>query len=385
MEILSGVEIDLCIPSFPEIKDIFKTSTAAVEGLLSVNLFTNCLGALIAGTLGDKYGRKPIILYGLALFIFGSALCVFAANYQMLLLGRILQGFGISCPACLAYVIIPDTYDVKTHQKMLGLLNFFATASMAIAPVIGSHIALYFGWRGNFGFCLLCGVFCFVLGYFFLPPAGVVKSCREVSFMCKYFEILQNPKSLHYLMVICFFIVGYWVFIGMAPILYCKDFGVPLRHFGFYQGALAFTLAVVSLLSERLITFFGQKKCFYGSVAVCVVSLVLIAILVVTNVAHPGLITFAMVFLSAGIVCPVNILCPYAYKVVPEDKGKLNALIMSLKMAVISFLIQFTSFVYSGNFRIVGIVVAMTLIFAIAMSRRLLRIDPILSNPSENP
>jgi DHA1 family bicyclomycin/chloramphenicol resistance-like MFS transporter len=380
MEILSGIEIDLCVPSFPEIQSLFKTSTIAIEGLLSINLFTNCVGALIAGTLGDRYGRKPIILYGLMLFIFGSALCALALNYPMLLIGRFIQGFGISCPACLAYVIIPDTYDVKTHQKMLGLLNFFATASMAIAPVIGSHIALYFGWRGNFSFCLLCGIICFVLGYFFLPQGK--KNDRASVLILEYFEVLKNKKAVHYLFVICFFIIGYWVFIGMAPILYCKDFGVPLRHFGFYQGALAAALAIVSLLSERLITYLGRKKCFCWSVAVCVVSLVFIAILVATNSRNPGLITFAMVLMSAGIVCPINILCPYAYKVVPEDKGKLNALIMSFKMASISFLIQLTSFFYSGNFRIIGSVVAMTLVFAIFMSRRLLRLDPVLGAES---
>jgi DHA1 family bicyclomycin/chloramphenicol resistance-like MFS transporter len=77
MEILSGIEIDLCIPSFPELQNLFKISTSATEALLSINLFTNCIGALIAGSLGGRYGRKQIILSGLMLFIFGSALCVF--------------------------------------------------------------------------------------------------------------------------------------------------------------------------------------------------------------------------------------------------------------------------------------------------------------------
>jgi DHA1 family bicyclomycin/chloramphenicol resistance-like MFS transporter len=375
MEILSGVEIDLCIPSFPEIKDLFKTSTAAVEALLSINLFTNCIGALIAGTLGDRYGRKPIIMYGLLVFILGSALCVLAQNYQMLFAGRLIQGFGISCPACLAYVIIPDTYDIKTHQKMLGLLNFFATASMAVAPVIGSHIALYFGWRGNFSFCLLCGVACFILGYFFLPQGkkndGVSLNFRE------YVDILKNKKAVLYLITVCFFVVGYWVFTGMAPILYLKDIGVQLKYFGFYQGALAASLAITSLLSERLITYFGQKRCFYGSVSICVASLSFITILVAANSMTPKLITLAMVLMTTGIVLPVNILCPYAYQVVPDGKGKLNALMMSIKMAGISSLIQLTSMHYSGNFRIIGSVVALTLIAAIFTSWRLLRVDPV--------
>jgi DHA1 family bicyclomycin/chloramphenicol resistance-like MFS transporter len=382
IEILSCIEIDICIPSFPELQNLFKISTSATEALLSINLFTNCIGALIAGSLGDRYGRKPIILYGLLLFIFGSALCALAQNYPMLLMGRLIQGFGISCPACLAYVIIPDTYDINTHRKMLGLLNFFATASMAVAPIIGSHIALFFGWRGNFSFCLLCGAVSFILGYFLLPP-GKKNESSSIG-VREYFDVLKNKKAVHYLFVICFFVIGYWVFIGMAPILYCKDFGIPLKHFGFYQGSLAASLAIVSLLSERLITYFGPKKCFYISIATCVGSLIFIAILVATNSQAPKLITLAMVFMSAGIVCPVNILCPYAYKVVPDDKGKFNALVMSFKMMSISVLVQITSFFYSGNFRSIGSVVAMTLVFVIFMSWRLLKIDPVLNEESQH-
>ncbi|MDR1233938.1 MAG: MFS transporter [Holosporales bacterium] len=382
MEILSGIEVDLCIPSFPEIQGLFKTSTIAIEGLLSINLLTNCVGALIAGTLGDRYGRKPIIMYGLALFIFGSAICAMASNYTMLLIGRFIQGFGISCPACLAYVIIPDTYDVKTHQKMLGLLNFYATASMAVAPVIGSHIALYFGWRGNFSFCLLCGIVCFILGYFILPPGK--RNANLALGLGGYLTVLKNRKVVFYILTICFFVIGYWIFIGMAPILYCKDFGVQLKHFGFYQGALAATLAIVSLLSERLITYFGQNKCFWGSVAMICISIVSIVLLVATNTSSPGLITVAMMLYVGGSVCPVNILCPYAYKTAPEDMGKLNALIMAFKMMAISLLIQATSSFYSGNFRSIGIVVALTLVLVIFLSWRLLKMDSVLDGDYTN-
>jgi DHA1 family bicyclomycin/chloramphenicol resistance-like MFS transporter len=377
IEILSCIEIDICIPSFPELQSLFKISTSATEALLSINLFTNCVGSLIAGILGDRYGRKPIILYGLMLFIFGSALCVLAQNYQMLLMGRLIQGFGISCPACLAYVIIPDTYDINTHRKMLGLLNFFATASMAIAPVIGSHIALFFGWRGNFSFCLFCGVVCFILGYFLLPPG---KKNDSVSLkLSEYFTVLKNKKAVFYILAICFFVIGYYVFVGMASILYCRDFGVPLKHFGFYQLAPAAALAIVSLLGERLITHFGKKECFWGSVALVAMSIVFIMILVATNCKNPMLITSAMVIYVAGTICPVNILSPHAYNAVPEAMGKFAALIVSFKMMAISVLVQVTSCFYSGNFRSIGSVVAMTLVFVIFMSWRLLKIDPVLS------
>lgn len=125
--ILSAMEIDICVPSFPEIQSVYGISSSAVEFLLGINLLAHGIGALVAGNLGDRYGRKPIILSGLALFLFGSLTCALAQSYSMLLAGRLFQGIGIACPTVLAYVIIPDTYDIKTRQKLLGLLHFFTT------------------------------------------------------------------------------------------------------------------------------------------------------------------------------------------------------------------------------------------------------------------
>jgi hypothetical protein len=135
-------------------------------------------------------------------------------------------------------------------------------------------------------------------------------------------------------------------------------------------------------LSERLITYFGQKKCFYESITLIALSVIFMVVLVARNNRNPGLITSAMVLYVSGSVCPINILCPHAYMVVPGGKGKLNALVMSFKMASISFLVQITSYFYSENFRSIGSVVALTLIFVIFMSWRLLKIDPILSSES---
>ncbi|MDR0647009.1 MAG: MFS transporter [Puniceicoccales bacterium] len=376
MEILSGIEIDICVPSFPEIQHTFTTSTFAVEGLLSVNLFTNCIGALMAGNLGDRYGRKPIILCGLVLFILGSLMCTSAPHYSVLFMGRMIQGLGISCPACLAYVIIPDIYDIKTHQRLLGLLNFFTTASMAIAPVIGSHITLYCGWRGNFGFCCICGILLFVLGYRFLPPGE--KNDAVSLRLSEYLHILKNKKAMHYVFTICFFVIGYWVFVALAPILYRKDLGVQLEHFGFYQGTLATVFAIISLLNERLFHYFGIKKCFWGSIVLVIASLVFIVALVWMDARNPVLITTAMALMSAGLICPVNILCPYAYNAAPKEKGKLNAMIIAVKLISISLLVQFISFFYAGSFQIIGWVVALTMMIALWGSWRLLKMDPIL-------
>jgi DHA1 family bicyclomycin/chloramphenicol resistance-like MFS transporter len=302
-------------------------------------------------------------------------LCAFALNYQMLFTGRMIQGVGMSSSAYLAYVIIPDTYDIKTHQKLLGLLNFFATASMAVAPVVGSHIALYCGWRGNFTFCLIFGILLFVLGYFFLPPGK--KNDKVLLSLSEYLNVLKNKKAMTYIFTICFFVVGYWVFIGMAPILYLNDLGVKLEHFGFYQGTMATVFAIVSLISERLFARFGTRKCFSISIVVISASLVFMTTLILMNSRSPLLITGAMALTSAGLICPVNILWPYVFNAAPNEKGKVNSLFTFVKMVSISVLVQSTGYFYSGSFRIIGSIVVLTLIMALYGSQKLLKIDPI--------
>ncbi|GHU24789.1 hypothetical protein FACS189472_17820 [Alphaproteobacteria bacterium] len=130
----------------------------------------------------------------------------------------------------LTYVIIPDTYNIKTHQKLLGLLNFFTTLAMAVAPIIGGYTTLLFGWRGNFYLLLFLGILCYVLGYFFLPT-GVKNNDVSVN-LIEYAKVLKNKKAMLYVFTICSFAIGYWTFIAISPLLYVNDLGVKLEHCG---------------------------------------------------------------------------------------------------------------------------------------------------------
>src|SRR5476651_2551504 len=85
MDLLTGMEFDLFVPSFPELQSHFSLSPFWVEALLSVNFIGYCLSLFFVGGLADRYGRKPIILLGLMTFIIGSLLCLWAASYQFLL------------------------------------------------------------------------------------------------------------------------------------------------------------------------------------------------------------------------------------------------------------------------------------------------------------
>src|SRR5579863_2596202 len=96
MDLLAGMEFDLFVPSFPELQSQFSLSPFLVEALLSVNFVGYCLSLFLVGGLADHYGRKPIILPGLLIFIIGSVFCLWAVSFSFLFVGRFLQGIGIA-------------------------------------------------------------------------------------------------------------------------------------------------------------------------------------------------------------------------------------------------------------------------------------------------
>ena len=162
------------------------------ELLLGVNLTAYCITSLIVGNLGDRYGRRPIIILGLLIFNLGSLFCVFANNYAVILFGRFLQGCGISSVAVLVYVVLADIYSVQEQQRLMGILNGTIALSMAIAPVISSYVNLFWGWRSNFVLLLIVGLISLMLGILFIPKEKLIKNTY---FFKRIYTYLQIAKS----------------------------------------------------------------------------------------------------------------------------------------------------------------------------------------------
>lgn len=361
MCILTGIEVDLFVPSFPELQNTFSLTPFMVELTLGVNLTAHCITSFLVGNLGDRYGRKPVILVGLFIFILGSLFCVFADQYWQLLFGRFLQGIGISAPAVLSYLIIADMYSVEEQQRIMGVLNGTITMAMAFAPVLGSYISFYFHWQGSFVLFLILGLLCALLGHQFLPR-GNLNSEVKISFK-EYLPILQSSKALTYIFCICFLVLGYWVFIGISPILYIKDLNVSLKDFGLYQGSMATIFAIVSFSSSYFLKKYGQRKCFVFSMVTLVFFIVCIFLLILSNCIDPLLVTIVMQLLALGIIFPINILWPLSLEVIPEAKGRIAALIVGSRLFLTAAGLQIVSYFYQGTFISLGIsLFVMTLI-----------------------
>lgn len=366
MDLLTGMEFDLFVPSFPELQTHFHLSPFWVEALLSVNFIGYCLSLILVGELADRYGRKPIILFGLLIFVFGSILCLCTQSYLFILAGRFLQGVGIAAPAILSFLIIADSYSLREQQFLMAMLNGSLNVAAAIAPVIGSYLTLYFAWQSNFLALLILGCISLILSMLFIPSYQLSQAKKTFSLQ-EYFALFHSKPLLLLIIHMLFIFTPYWIFVGMSPLLYMKDLGVSLAHFGYYQGVLALVFALGSVLYGLLIRHytFAQKKMLTLALQILIASLIGIVVTAVLNTTNPLLITLAILFFVIGQIIPSTILYPLSLNLMPEAKGRISAILQGGRLILTAFSLQLAGHFYQGSFQNIGIIIASSIFIGI--------------------
>lgn len=360
MDLLTGMEFDLFVPSFPELQSHFNLTPSWVEALLSVNFVGYFISLIFLGDLSDRYGRKPIILLGLMIFIVGSILCLWPPSYEFLLAGRFLQGVGVAAPAILSFLIIADSYPLKEQQFLMAVLNGSLNLATGAAPVLGSYVTLYFHWQGNFAVLLLMGLAVLTMTLLFIPSHTLPQHREALSMRgLRGYAVLFSSRPLVLLMAnILFLFVPYWIFVGMSPLLYMKDLGVSLSHFGYYQGVLAIVFALGSILFGLIIKNIAYEHKSILRIAICIhmVSLCILAIVTWLDKPGPLLITLAFLPFIIGQIIPSNILYPLSLNFMPHAKARVSAIIQGGRLILTSIGLQIAGYLYVGSFQNIGII-----------------------------
>lgn len=361
VSILSSCEVDLFVPSISAIRNYFQVSPFAVEWLMSLNLLTYCLFCLIAGSLGDRYGRKIITLYGLILFVIGSILCVITDTFAILLLGRAIQGVGISV-TMLSYVIIADHYDILNQQRLMGYVNAISAITMSIAPVIGGVLTFHFGWRSNFIFLLALGVVAYYYSQRYLYNDH---SNKKVALWRSYIPLLKDRRIVLMVLFNATLSTPYWSYVAITPILFVEDLGVSLQTFGLYQGANALVFGTISIFCTNITQKYGEDKVL--QISMWLVFLFMCSLLAFGLFSYNDALLFTIIAVSwgAAIVFPVNLIYPYALAIQPEAKGRMSSLIQSARLFLSAISIAVASYFYDAT--IVPIAIAMVLNMSVCL------------------
>lgn len=158
--LLSPMAIDIYLPSMPIMAKEFGVSSSAIQSTLALFLFAMGIGQIVIGPLADKFGRRPVLMCGILLYIASSLLAVWAEVFSVLQVARVLQGFAACAASIVVFSAVRDCYSSQQSPNIYSYLNGAICVVPALAPTIGGLLALAFGWRSNF---ILMAVYALVI------------------------------------------------------------------------------------------------------------------------------------------------------------------------------------------------------------------------------
>jgi len=165
------IAMNMYLPALPAIQAHFATSASVMQLSLSLFLAAMALGQLVAGPLSDLFGRRPVLIVGLTMFVVASILCAVAPNATLLIVGRVLQGLGGCTGIVLSRAIVRDIVGTATAASMIGYVTMGIAIAPLITPTIGGLIYEFSSWQFIFVFMTVAGVLSLLATIFRLPES----------------------------------------------------------------------------------------------------------------------------------------------------------------------------------------------------------------------
>lgn len=315
---LQPLSTDLYLASLPHLADEFRVTPAAVQQTLSLFVLGFGTAQLISGPLSDRFGRRPILLWGLGIYLFASLGCALAPTLPFLVAARFVQAIGCCTAIVVARALIRDVYAPAEGAQMIAKASSLLSIAPLVGPVLGGYLQVGFGWRAAFVFHTL---FCIALGaaaWHLLAETNRQRdpqATRIVRLAATYRRIASAdffwaaalPGALSYAAI--------FVFISGSSFVLIDVLGVPTEIYGYcfafgVIGYLAGTLACRHLLAR--VTIEGALRL---GTALSLASGLLFAALALSGVHHWGVVLLCQ-FLTMG-AHGINFPCAQSGAVAP--------------------------------------------------------------------
>ena len=147
---LGPLSTDMYLPALPTLMRAFGAGVAPAQFTLSVFLMGFAFGQLLIGPLSDRFGRRPVLLWGMALYAVASVVCATAGDFQQLTAARLFQALGACCGPVVGRAVVRDVYGRERAARMFAYMAMAMAAAPAVAPMIGGFLTQWPGWRGIF-------------------------------------------------------------------------------------------------------------------------------------------------------------------------------------------------------------------------------------------
>src|ERR1700678_745370 len=280
---LNPLAMDMMLPALPDIASAFHiNSLNKPQEVLSAFLIGFGIGQFIMGPLSDRFGRRPVLIDGMALYCIASVLAIYAPSFETLLLARVLQGLGTSATRVIATSIVRDCYAGRRMASVMSLAMMVFIAVPVIAPSFGQAVMLLTRWRGIFIALMLYGVLALIWSALRMPetlPVSERKSLAIRDVLGAFRQTVTNRQTLGYALAAGGVQGSLFAFVFSSQQVFTEIYGLG-RYFPVAFAAIAIGVAVAGFLNARFVGRLGMRVISHAALVgfVAVAGIMLLAV-----------------------------------------------------------------------------------------------------------
>ena len=228
LNMTAPLSTDMYLPSFPTMMDEFGVTAGVLNLTLVGFFFFFAVGMLVFGPFSDRYGRKPVLVAGLGLYLAASLACAGAGSIWQLILFRVLQALGAGCMVSVSTALVKDCFDGRMRGTILATIQSMSVVAPMLAPIIGAFIVQYATWRTTFlvlAGISLCSLTAALLLQEPLPPGARLRG-PILGSLGRLFVVARNPSFTSLLLVVALIPAGFMAYISVSSYIYQDFFGL---------------------------------------------------------------------------------------------------------------------------------------------------------------
>ena len=265
------LSIDMYLPALPVIAVDLHGTVGDIQLTLSSFMIAFGVGQIFYGPAGDRFGRRPVILSGIVIYIGTTVGCAFAGEAGQLVLLRFLEGLAACGSVVLARTMVRDLAEREQAARAMSLIMACSSLAPMVAPLIGSQVLVLWGWRAIFWVLAGIGVVGLVFAALRLPETlkpDYRQPLHLGSVVSRFGELLKHRLFMGYALTSTFQFAALMSWLSGAPFAFIQGYGFSPRAFGLIFAAAIVLFTGCNLLNARFAPVFGSSKILRAAVIV---------------------------------------------------------------------------------------------------------------------
>jgi MFS transporter, DHA1 family, multidrug resistance protein len=296
------IAMTICLPSMQEWGAQFGAGQAQVQLTFSGFVVAFGLFQLVYGPLSDRYGRKGVLVTGLALMALGSLVAALAPSLDVLIAARVLQGAGSAAGTVVGRAMVQDKFEGPQRTKVMAYIGMAMGLSPPLAAVVGGQLHVRFGWQANFMLMTALALLMLAAAWRLVPGRTGARQAQGHwlgAMLSAYATLLREKSLVLYVLILCMTSAAFYVFLAGAPIV-LRSYGVGPDGIGWYIMVVPVAYMAGNFLTSRLIHGKGERWVMALGQVSTLSGLVLMLGLALIGVNTPLAFTLPLMLLGLG-------------------------------------------------------------------------------------